>query len=195
MNRQSSSFYNKFSFIYPVIDIFLKPQKRILFNEVNSVAEGDLLEIGAGNGAHFKYYRKHRIIAIDTSEAMVKFAQKKIFENIEVLKMSGEALSFENEKFDYVILSHVIAVVSNPEQLLSEVFRVLKPGGQLFILNHFTPDNWLKHIDSMFAKTSKVFHFRSVFHIEDLYTIQKFKLSREIHFGLVKYFKLLIYNK
>ena len=109
--------------------------------------------------------------------------------------MDGQALTFGDQEFDYVMLSHVIAVVDDPGQLLNEVFRVLKPQGRVFILNHFTPDNWLKHIDRAFAMISKILHFRSLFCIHDIAAIKKFTLLKEVRFGLASYFKLLIYQK
>ena len=195
MNKETKSFYNRFSLFYPMVDILLKPQKKVLFNEINNLPDGKLLEIGAGNGSHFKYYKKHQVTAIDTSEAMLKTAKERCSENINILKMDGETLLFEAEMFDYVVLSHVIAVVKNPDKLLEEILRVLKPNGFVFILNHFTPNNWLKYIDRSFQKISGMFHFRSVFYITDLQTIKQYVLFKEIHFGMASYFKLLIYKK
>jgi len=109
--------------------------------------------------------------------------------------MDGKSLLFYDEEFDYVVLSHVIAVVDDPEQLLKEVLRVLKPNGQVFILNHFTPNNWLRYVDGAFGMISKLLHFKSVFCIDEIATIKKFILLKEVHFGLASYFKLLIYQK
>ncbi len=195
MSKHTESFYNKYSFFYPLVDVFLKSQKNVLFNEINNLPEGNLLEIGVGNGAHLQLYKKHKIIGIDTSEAMLEIARKQNPGNVEILQMDGKALLFDDEQFDYVALSHVIAVVDNPEQLLDEVLRVLKPNGQVFILNHFTPDNWLRYIDRAFGVISKTFHFKSVFYIEEISNIKKFTLLKEIRFGAASYFKLLIYQK
>lgn len=195
MNKQTDSFYNKFSFLYPLVDVFLKPQKKVLFNEINVLPEGKLLEIGVGNGAHFQHYKKHKITGIDTSAVMLDIARKKRCKHIKVLKMDGKALLFDDEEFDYVVLSHVIAVVDDPEQLFQEVLRVLKPQGRAFILNHFTPDNWLRHIDRAFEPISKMLHFRSVFSIHEIAAIKKFTLLHEVRFGLAAYFKLMIYQK
>ena len=195
MGRQTDVFYDKFPFFYPLVDLVLKPQKKTLFSMLNGLPEGQLLEIGAGNGSHFKYYHKHQVTAIDTSAAMLTIARSNSRDNIRVLKMSGEALLFGETTFDYVVLSHVIAVVPDPEQLLNETLRVLKPGGQLFILNHFTPANCLKYVDRLFALVSKAFHFRSVFYIDQLETIKKYLLIKEVPFGPGAYFKLLIYKK
>ncbi|MEJ7559322.1 MAG: class I SAM-dependent methyltransferase [Pedobacter sp.] len=195
MNKQTTAFYNHFSFFYPVVDLFLKSQKRLLFNELNILADGKVLEIGVGNGVHLKQYKKHDVIGIDTSTAMLKTARKKLSGNVKVFEMDGEALLFEDQTFDYIVLSHVIAVVDNTEQLLKEVHRVLKPQGKVFILNHFTPNNWLRHIDHIFEGIGRLLRFKSLFHIQDFRTIQKFTLQKEVNVGIASYFKLLIYQK
>jgi phosphatidylethanolamine/phosphatidyl-N-methylethanolamine N-methyltransferase len=195
MSKQTNSFYNKFSVFYPLVDFFLKPQKRKLFEEINNLPFGKLLEIGVGNGGHFQFYKTHKIIGIDTSSKMLEIAKKRKYYKIELKLMNGEALLFKDQTFDYIILSHVIAVVDNPEMLLEESYRVLKPSGKIFILNHFTPKNWLRHLDNSFLLFSKKLHFKSVFHIDSLKAIKKFKLLNEICFGKFSYFKLLIYCK
>ncbi len=197
MSKKTEAFYNQLSIFYPLVDIFLRPQKRVLIREINKLPSGCLLEIGVGNGAHLPLYTKHRITGIDTSLKMLEIAAKRIKRNqsIALLQMNGEVLLFQDKAFDYVVLSHVIAVVDDPEQLLKEVFRVLKPGGSIYILNHFTPNNWLKYVDRSFSIISKSFHFKSVFYMDDLMTIKKFKLLKEIRLGYLSYFKLLIYQK
>lgn len=195
MSKQTDNFYNKFSILYPLVDIFLKPQKRTLFQKINNLPFGQLLEIGVGNGTHLEFYKTHKVIGIDTSFKMLEIARKQKKDNIELLQMNGESLLFQDQSFDYVVLSHVIAVVDNPEKLLEETYRVLKPSGKIFILNHFTPKNWLKHVDNSFQFVSEIFHFKSVFHINNLTAIKKFTLLEEMDFGLIAYFKLLIYTK
>ena len=195
MSLRTASFYNTFSIFYPVVDLFLKPQKRFLLREINKLPEGRLLEIGVGNGAHLPLYQKHEIIGIDTSSEMLAAAGGRENVNTKLLNMNGEDLVFPNESFDYVVISHVIAVVENPEQLLAEVYRVLKPNGKIFILNHFTPNNWLKYLDRTFGLISRRFHFRSVFYISELQTLNNFSLLKEFTFGAFSYFKLLIFQK
>ena len=151
MSKKTAVFYNHFSFLYPVIDVILKPQKKVLFKELNNMPKGKLLEIGVGNGKHLSWYKKHKITGIDTSSAMLAIARKNQPEDVELFEMNGEALLFDDQFFDYVVLSHVIAVVDDAGQLLREVYRVLKPQGQVVILNHFTPDNWLRHFDHGFG--------------------------------------------
>lgn len=195
MSKQTENFYNKFSVFYPLVDIFLLPQKRKLFNLINNLPFGQLLEVGVGNGRHFKFYKTHKVIGIDTSSKMIEIAQKRKSEIVELKLMNAEDLLFKDQTFDFIILSHVIAVVDNPEKLLEECYRVLKPKGKVFILNHFTPNNWLRHYDIFFKFLSKKLYFKSVFNIESIEAIKKFRMLEEICFGKLSYFKLLIYTK
>lgn len=115
--------------------------------------------------------------------------------NIELFQMNGEELNFEANTFDYVVLSHVIAVADNPEKLLTQCHRVLKPNGKLLILNHFTPDNGLKYIDRIFNFCSKWFHLKSLFYMKDVKGINQFKLEKEIILKPFSYFRILIFAK
>jgi phosphatidylethanolamine/phosphatidyl-N-methylethanolamine N-methyltransferase len=195
MTNNSEKFYDRITFLYPIIDLFLRSQKRKLFLKINDCPFGKLLEIGFGNGSHFKYYNTHEIIGIDISKSMLAEAHKHLRSNIQLFHMNGETLLFPNQVFDYVILSHVIAVVEDPEKLLEEVYRVLKPNGRVFILNHFTPRNWLRYIDKTFESISRLVFFKSLFHISNVRNIEKFKLLMEMNAGLSSYFKILVYEK
>ena len=193
--NNSEKFYNRLAFLYPLIDFFLRRQKRKFFEQVNTYPHGRVLEIGVGNGSHFKYYNKHDIIGIDTSQSMLDMAARHKPLNIQLYHMSGEATEFANGTFDYVILSHVIAVVRDPDMLLREVDRVLKPNGKVFILNHFTPDNCLKYIDRAVQRVSRLFYLRSVFDLSSLRELRRFKLFYETNAGFFSYFKIMIYEK
>jgi len=193
--NSTRSFYNRISFLYPVINYFLKGQKKSLIHEVNKEPPGTLLEIGIGNGSHLRLYAYHQVTGIEISEAMLKKAQRFKNDRYQLLLMNGENLEFTKASFDYVVMSHVLAVTKNPEQLLQEAYNVLKPGGKLFILNHFTPDNWLGHVDRAFQPLSFLLHFKSAFYLHKLGTLRRFTLLQQINLFVGSYFKLLIFCK
>ncbi len=195
MNYSTRIFYNRISFLYPVINFFLKGQRNILIEEVNNASPGNLLEIGIGTGSHLTSYNDHQITGIDISELMLRKAQRFQRHNIRLLLMNGERLLFEKESFDYVVIAHVLAVTKDPEQLLNEAYNVLKPGGKLYILNHFTPDNWLRYLDSAFQPVSSFFHFKSSFYLRNIKGLQRFSLLKQTALGYGSYFKLLIFCK
>lgn len=96
MSKQTTAFYNNFSLFYPLVDVILKPQKQRLFNEVNKLPQGKLLEIGVGNGAHLGQYKKHKVTGIDTSAAMLEAARKNSVQDTVLIEMDGEALLFDD---------------------------------------------------------------------------------------------------
>lgn len=191
----TARFYNRFAVVYPLVDIFLKPSKKILYHEINALPDGELLEIGVGNGSALRHYRKHKITAIDISPAMLARASRRLHHQVTFNAMNAESLVFENERFRYIVLSHVIAVVNNPEKVLLEAHRVLEPGGKIFILNHITPENWIGQIDYCFRWVAKLFHFNAYFRIDGLHALEKFTLLKELKTGRSSYFKLFIYQK
>ncbi len=195
VHYSTGTFYNRISFLYPAINYFLKGQRKSLIEEINSAPPGKLLEIGIGNGSHLPLYTSHQITGIDISEAMLSKAQRFKDNNIELLLMNGENLLFSEACFDYVVISHVLAVTKNPDQLLEQVYKVLKPGGKLFILNHFTPDNWLRYVDWAFQPLSSLFHFKSSFYLHNIKGLQQFSLLKQTELGKCSYFKLLIFCK
>ena len=191
----SEKFYDRFTFLYPIIDLFLKPQKHKFFKFISDFPSGQVLEVGVGNGSHFDLYSNHVITGIDTSKGMLERARNCLKEHIKVYHMKGEKLLFTDEVFDYVVLSHVIAVVDDPEKLLREAHRVLKPHGKVFILNHVTPNSWLRHVDKVFSIVGRSLHFKSFFHLSGLHALERFTLRSESNAGLFSYFKILTYEK
>lgn len=188
-------FYNRISFIYPVINYFLKAHRKVLIAEVNSVLPGNLLEIGVGEGSHLPLYKAHEITGIDISNAMLNKASRYKGEKTRLLLMNGEELLFSEASFDYVVICHVLAVTKNADRLLEQAYKVLKPGGKLFILNHFTPNNGLKYIDRLFQPLSFLFHFRSGFYLHKIKGLQRFSLLKQTELGISSYYKLLIYTR
>lgn len=166
-----------------------------MIEAVNNETPGEVLEIGIGTGSHLPLYNAHRVTGIDISEAMLKQATSFKSDNTNLVLMNGEDLSFNEASFDYVVISHVLAVTKDPNKLLGQVYKVLKPGGKLFILNHFTPGNWLRHIDRIFHPLSSVLHFKSLFYLHNIDELNKFRFLKQRDFGKFSYFKLIIYSR
>ncbi|GAB4259169.1 MAG: class I SAM-dependent methyltransferase [Methylomicrobium sp.] len=117
--------------------LFFKPWRKRLWAKT----EGEhILEIGVGTGKNFEYYpRGARITAIDFSDKMLDVAKrKKARKNIDVDLhcMDVESLDFADNCFDTVIASFVFCSVPSPRKGLKEIHRVLKPGGQVVLLEH-----------------------------------------------------------
>ena len=112
-------------------------------------ARGRILEIGAGTGANFRYYKEHGIDTVTATEPdphMLERARRKLKEmglSIELRQASAEELPFEDSSFDTVISTLVMCTVTDVERSLSEIHRVLKPSGQFRFYEHVRFDNRL----------------------------------------------------
>ena len=81
------------------------------------------------------------IIGIDLSEQMLEVGRQKVQENIALQQGDVEHLDFEDGRFDRVSVAFGIRNFEHLEQGLSEMCRVLRPGGKLVILELSYPDN------------------------------------------------------
>jgi len=96
-----------------------------------------VLEVGAGTLAHLPFvrHRFHKYIASDADQLVldsVKDAQ--LPEGVELLRLDGNSLPFEDNSFDRLIATHVLEHVPSPHLALQEWVRVLKPGGVLSLI-------------------------------------------------------------
>ena len=87
-----------------------------------------------------------KIIGLDLSAEMLEIGRKKVekeglVSKIELVKGDGEAISFPDNSFDAVMVAFGVRNFENLENGLSEMLRVLKPGGKLVILE-FSKPNW-----------------------------------------------------
>lgn len=196
MRNGTQKFYDAFYFLYPLVDVFLLSQKKKLSEEINRLPEGDLLEIGVGNGSILPLYQRHRIKGIDISAQMLEKARKRTSTvPISLAVMNGEKLAFENQTFDYVVINHVLAVADNPSAMVSEAHRVLKENGRLFVMNHFTPNHALRFVDYAFQPFSGLLKFKSVFRPSDIASLRHFRFIKSVPVGFMGYFQLIVYSK
>ena len=85
-----------------------------------------------------------KIIGIDISEGMLAIGKKKVEKlglqaNIELLNGDSETINFNDNSFDAVTVAFGVRNFENLEKGLSEIMRVLKPGGRLVVLEFSKP--------------------------------------------------------
>jgi SAM-dependent methyltransferase len=101
-----------------------------------------VLDIGCGTGVDTIFAAmmtgpSGKVVGIDLVSEMLERAKKNLsltdFKNVTLKESSAENLSFSDQEFGVVISNGVFNLVPDKGQALSEVFRVLKPGGRLMI--------------------------------------------------------------
>jgi phosphatidylethanolamine/phosphatidyl-N-methylethanolamine N-methyltransferase len=103
---------------------------------------GRVLDVGVGTGLSLSdYSRTTRLCGVDISEPMLRRAQERVrtlkLSNVDMLGvMDAKNLAFADGFFDAVVAQYVITAVPDPEATLDDFVRVLKPGGELILVNH-----------------------------------------------------------
>ena len=107
---------------------------------------GRVLEVGIGTGISLPYYSERcRIVGVDISAAMLEVARQRVSDlrmtNVEQLAiMDVQDLDFADGTFDVVTAQYVVNTVPDPEAALDEFMRVLRPGGELIVVNRVGAD-------------------------------------------------------
>jgi ubiquinone/menaquinone biosynthesis C-methylase UbiE len=103
--------------------------------------QGEVLEIGFGSGLNLSYYPKHiqKITIVDVNPGVNALAQKRIQASaITVVHhvLNGEKLPMADNTFDSVVSTWTLCSIANIHQALKEIYRVLKPSGRFFFIEH-----------------------------------------------------------
>ncbi len=116
--------------------------KKVLVKNPKSV-----LDIATGTGDLAISFAQHsipKIVGFDLSEGMLAVARKKvdaqnITDKIEFIQGDSEQMPFEDDSFDAITVAFGVRNFENLEQGLSEILRVLKPGGLFVVLETSVP--------------------------------------------------------
>jgi phosphatidylethanolamine/phosphatidyl-N-methylethanolamine N-methyltransferase len=113
--------------------------------ELANKHDGAVLELGVGTGLTLPFYKRdHNLTGIDVSEAMLDKARKRArnMDHVRDLRvMDAEALEYGENSFDCIVAAYVMSVVPDIDTALREVERVIKPGGEVILINHFQEKN------------------------------------------------------
>ena len=131
---------------------------------------GRILEVGVGTGLSFgDYDASTEIVGIDMCEPMVAKARERMASGLyphvkDVKVMDAHELAFEDASFDCVVAQFVITLVANPERVLSECARVLRPGGEIILVNHlYSERGMLAVIERLAARPTRALGLRPEF--------------------------------
>jgi ubiquinone/menaquinone biosynthesis C-methylase UbiE len=162
--------YARWAPIYDALcgPIFLNG-RRAAANAAREVG-GKVLEIGVGTGLSFDDYDETtEITGIDLSEPMIAKARERAssgrYPFVKDLRvMDAHDLTFPDGSFDCVVGQFVITLVENPERVMSECVRVVRPGGQIILVNHLYSERGLAAaVERLLAERARALGLRPEF--------------------------------
>lgn len=156
--------------------------------KVANTSGGHVLEVGVGTGLALPFYDPAvTVTGIDFSDDMLararaKVAEEKLEHVAELRQMDARQMDFPDASFDTVVAMHLISVVPDPEQVMAEMARVCKPGGQILLVNHFARDEgWLSWLERKFAPFADWMGWHSNFPKDRVLGIRELQLVEEKH--------------
>jgi SAM-dependent methyltransferase len=148
--------------VYPhLVDILGDPPPiEKVRQQIIPVAEGIVLEIGAGSGANFVHYdaaRVDKLYALEPNLGMIRLAerqQRKTKLNIEFIGLPGERIPLEDSSVDTVVSTFTLCTISGIVDAIRGIARVLKPDGELIFFElGLSPDpevqGWQKQLEPL----------------------------------------------
>ena len=130
-------FYRDFIYPFLVDTLGDPPPIKKIREQIIPLAEGNVLEIGAGSGANFIHYdptKVNKLYALEPNAGMIQLAQRQQRRtrlNIEYLDLPGERILLEDETVDTVVSTFTLCTIPDIAAAIRGIARVLKPEGKL----------------------------------------------------------------
>jgi phosphatidylethanolamine/phosphatidyl-N-methylethanolamine N-methyltransferase len=141
-NKQVKKSYARWAPVYDLVfELVLRPGRKAAAAAADRLG-GRVLDVGVGTGLELPMFdRRTRLTGIDLSEPMLRRAQwrvrAKALGNVEgLVVMDAARLAFPDAHFDAVVAPYVLTVVPEPHASLHELARVVRPGGEIILVNH-----------------------------------------------------------
>lgn len=110
-------------------------------------AHGQVLEIGVGTGLNLPFYdpaRVERVLGVEPAATLLSRAAPRARGApvpVEFLQARAEAIPLPDSSFDSAVVSYSLCSIDDPGAALREIWRLLRPGGELFFIEHgLAPD-------------------------------------------------------
>ncbi|MFT4631355.1 MAG: ubiquinone/menaquinone biosynthesis C-methylase UbiE [Candidatus Pseudothioglobus sp.] len=132
------------------------PEMTRLRRQLVPLATGKVLEVGMGSGLNLPFYAAGvKVTGVDPSLELQAYAREiaaGAAMDVEFLAVGAEDIPLPDNSFDSAVITWTLCTISDPDAALSEVRRLLKPGGKLIFAEHgASPEpriaNWQRRIN------------------------------------------------
>ncbi len=172
------SFYQRQVLPY-LLHLAMRQKQLVPFRQrVIGAAEGRVLEIGIGSGLNLPLYGSgvRSVIGLEPSPELLRMACERgrsAPTSVEFLEASAEAMPLDDKCVDTVVTTWTLCTIPNVARALTEICRVLKPGGALLFVEHGrAPEpgvaRWQDRLDPLWSRVAGGCHLNRK--IDDLIT-------------------------
>ena len=176
--------------------------------DYKSFANKKILGMGCGIGVDLLRFAKNKAIVtgVDFAENQIKLAKKNFASHKlkgTFLVMDAENLKFKDNTFDVVFAHGILQYTPNPKKMVSEIYRILKPGGKALVAVYHT-HSWLNFVSKLtgtplehqHAPVFRTFSFNEVKELFNKFSSTKFfgerfPVKTKLHRGM----RANIYNE
>lgn len=184
--EQVADMFNSIAYRYDFLNRFLSAGidvwwRKKAISQLKPLAPKQVLDVATGTGdvaiMTYKMLKPESITGIDISEGMLELGRKKLEKldfgrKITLLQGDSEVIRFEDNRFDAITVAFGVRNFQNLSIGLKEMYRVLKPGGKLVVLEfskptqfgfkgiyHFYMNSVAPNIGKLFAKNKDAYQY------------------------------------
>jgi len=169
-NRAVTKAYARWAPVYDLVfGAVFERGRRVAIDAAQRLG-GRILEVGVGTGISLPDYdRSVRLVGVDLSWPMLRKARSRVsaeaLAHVEGLAvMDAQHLGFCDAAFDVVVAQYLITAVPDPEATLDEFARVVRPGGEIVLVNHIGAEAGVRRVfEHSFAPVARKLGWRPEF--------------------------------
>jgi len=116
--------------------------RRFLVSRIDARAGDRVLDVATGTGAVARELIRQKgctVVGVDQSPEMLAEARRRLGRSAELVEASAESLPFADGEFDALTFTYLLRYVDDPQATLSELARVVRPGGVIANLEFLAP--------------------------------------------------------